>query len=344
MRLALYEKVQGVWLCYKENHEFPEVSENLALVSNFISISVTIAKICGISHDWEKFEFLMDIRLQNIMKTVTYFLFYHNGVAYVPYQGVHTDESLPSEVPINLLEERFGFSISSKFQDFGEFSMHQSPDFLLFHCMDHVPWSGTSEALYGGFLIEKSEKWNHYCIPKMQFPSPEAIASAKGIFITGSEHHAYEITIDWIAELIKVIQETYAKNLRIVAICFGHQLLAQALGGKAGVNPDGKFVSKFENIKGKNQEELVIMQTHMDCALEIPPEAALLYTSDSCINEVFHIRDQVLGMQGHPEFTPALVRGLTEEFEIPSTQIPDNCDSIKTMENLKNFLKHGQLF
>ena len=346
MKVVLYELINGEWLCYKPDSALPEITTPPSHITPFFSISILLGDILHISHEWESLDYFTDPVMQSIMKHVTYFTFYHNDIAYVPYNGINASHAVPDSSPLDLLHERYLLSLDFKFTNFSEFSAHAHPDYLLFHCMDHEPWSGVSECLYGGFFIKSTEKWNHYCVNKGQFPSPEVLASAKGILITPSEHSANDFAKTWIAELSRVIKEAYTHGVRIVAICFGHQLVARSLGGKVGENPSGGRVVKFEQLKGRSEEGLVIMEDHSDCVLELPEGAECLYTSTSCAVEVFNIGERVLGIQGHGEFTPYLVRNMKGEFDehIKQEDILEECDSIKVIEGLNRFLRDGTTF
>ncbi len=61
---------------------------------------------------------------------------------------------------------------------------------------------------------------------------PAGVKAADGWLVTGSKFGVYE-SHDWIGLLEEFLREAYAGNVPIVGICFGHQILAQALGGKA---------------------------------------------------------------------------------------------------------------
>ena len=60
---------------------------------------------------------------------------------------------------------------------------------------------------------------------------PEGIHDADGWLITGSRHGAYE-DHPWIPPLEEFIRDAYAAQVPLVGICFGHQIIAQAMGGK----------------------------------------------------------------------------------------------------------------
>ena len=125
--------------------------------------------------------------------------------------------------------------------------------------------------------------------------------------ITGSKAGVYE-DFGWITELTNWIQQAYSAKTKLLGICFGHQLLAHALGGLAeksnkgwgmGVRSLASSPSAFAKPLPKT---LSLIYSHQDQVVELPREAQRLLGDDFCPNAAFHIGNQVLGFQGHPEF------------------------------------------
>ena len=81
-------------------------------------------------------------------------------------------------------------------------------------------------------------------LPPHPTPPPPLLLLSQGkydaILVSGSRHSAYE-DLPWINRLADVLRSCVDRGSpRIAAVCFGHQLLAQALGGKVGKNPSGR--------------------------------------------------------------------------------------------------------
>lgn len=129
---------------------------------------------------------------------------------------------------------------------------------------------------------------------------PEGPEAADGWLITGSRHGAYE-DHDWIPPLETFLRKTYAKGVPIVGICFGHQILAQALGGKVE-----KFASGWSVGPVTYQSERFGPQTiiawHQDQVVERPSEATVIGRSDFCENAFLAYGNTALTVQPHPEF------------------------------------------
>lgn len=354
MKAVLYELVNEDLLVRVVDGEIPEVQVTAESINAFLAVSLLIAKLLNIeSTDLESF--FLSPEAKSIMKQVTYSAFYHSNSIYVPYSGLNARQAASENDPKELMLERFrlveGLAFT-EFTEFTEFSIYKNPDFLLFHCMDYSPWSGISEILYGGFFVQGSEKWNHYYYSRGQIPSPEALASAKGILITGSRHCSFDKSLLWIDPMGELMREFKESGKRIVGICFGHQFLAKTFGGETAKNPGGNYMYKQENCRGKGRS-LSIMESHGDCISRLPEKAVCLYSSESCEFEVVSIEDKVLSTQGHPEFTPyfvknfhskiAVSRGILspEFFERIQNNFYSESDSLSIIETLNNFLKLG---
>lgn len=127
--------------------------------------------------------------------------------------------------------------------------------------------------------------------------------------ITGCNQSAYDNT-PWIVTLGEWIRKAYTNKCKLVGICFGHQLIAHALGGKVvkakqgwgtGIRESTIIDEYSANLFGDRQ--LSLLYNHHDQVVELPHNAIRIATSDFCINEAFRIGTQVITFQGHPEYT-----------------------------------------
>ena len=159
---------------------------------------------------------------------------------------------------------------------------------------------------------------------------PDSVHAADGWLITGSKHGAYEDHA-WIPPLEELIREIYAAGVPMVGVCFGHQIMAQAMGGK---------VVKFGGIWGvgnreytyTNGEKTTLLAMHQDQVVDVPPEATTTATSDYCKHAAFSYKGNAMSIQPHPEFSPEFIRELIEMRS--GTVIPkDQSDeALKTLE------------
>ena len=140
---------------------------------------------------------------------------------------------------------------------------------------------------------------------------PHHIDDCDGYLITGSRASVYDDE-PWIASLIGFVGELYDANARTVGICFGHQLVAQALGGAVGRAPGGWGVGvhtwtvvRHESWMRPAKREFRLLASHQDQIETLPPGARLLASSTFCPHAAFAVGDHILALQGHPEFTKA---------------------------------------
>lgn len=137
-------------------------------------------------------------------------------------------------------------------------------------------------------------------------PGPDA---AEGWLITGSRYGAYE-DHDWIAPLEELIRAIHAARLPMVGICFGHQIIAQALGGKVEKYDGGWSVGRVEY---QTQDGPVAINAwHQDQVTELPEGARVLGSTDFCANAILAYDDTILTYQPHPEFSSDFVADLIE--------------------------------
>ena len=115
----------------------------------------------------------------------------------------------------------------------------------------------------------------------------------------------------WMEPLAALLRDVHRLGKPLVGICFGHQMLAAALGGK--VAPRGSFNCAIDaivttpaaadyGIEGTLKTPLRLFKGHSQEVTELPPGAQLLGSSASTSIELWAIGDKVFGCQGHPDF------------------------------------------
>ena len=140
---------------------------------------------------------------------------------------------------------------------------------------------------------------------------PGLIDDCDGYLITGSRASVYDDE-PWIARLLGFVRELHDAGAKTVGICFGHQLVAQALGGAVGRSPRGWGVGVHTWTAVRHEPwmhpalgEFRLLASHQDQVEALPPGARLLASSAFCLNAAFAVGDHTLALQGHPEFTKA---------------------------------------
>lgn len=144
---------------------------------------------------------------------------------------------------------------------------------------------------------------------------PEA-AMFDGAIITGSANGVYEAEA-WIGELLDWIRAARGQT-RLVGVCFGHQAMAQALGGRVEKSDRGWGVGLHRYPVVSSEPWMVPMATtvalpasHQDQVVEPPPEARVLLRSDFTPFAGLAWGDDAISMQPHPEFTAEFTAALT---------------------------------
>ena len=180
---------------------------------------------------------------------------------------------------------------------------------------------------------------------------PKDHLECDGWIVTGSPHGVYE-DHSWIPTVSQLINNVYEANLPIFGVCFGHQLIAQALGGHVEKSEKGwglglhtYQVNNKPKYMSNLSEEVTLNICHQDQVLR-PPQGATVYAkSEFCENAGFYIKDKVLTMQAHPEFlvdfTKALLTArrdvtIPKEFVDPAlVGLKNNPDSVQSNEFAK---------
>jgi len=147
----------------------------------------------------------------------------------------------------------------------------------------------------------------------------KSIDECDGWIISGSPKSAYD-SDDWIAKLINFVKECHQHKKPLVGICFGHQLIAQALGGKVkksekgwGVGLRNFSIVGSKSFMSEQRTDCNLLFSHQDQVEELPEGAELLATDPFCPNQIYTIGDHILSIQGHPEFTTHYMRERLED-------------------------------
>jgi len=149
-------------------------------------------------------------------------------------------------------------------------------------------------------------------------PAPSAIAGAivSGSHAMVSHREAWsEATGAWLAHLV-------AEGTPVLGICFGHQLLADALGGEAGDHPGGLELGTVEvELRPEAADDALLHDlpprfdahvVHRQSALRLPEGAVRLAGNAFEPTQAFRIGDTAWGVQFHPEFDADVMRNYVD--------------------------------
>jgi len=167
------------------------------------------------------------------------------------------------------------------------------------------PDHGDYPDMFTRLLAGHGFEFRNWHVEGMEFP--ETVHDADGWLVTGSRHGAYE-DHPFIPPLEDFLRRAYAEGVPIVGICFGHQILAQALSGRVEKFAGGWSVGPTDYAFG--DRTLTLNAWHQDQVVEKPPEAETIATSPFCRYAGLAYDDRALSVQPHPEFSDAFVDGL----------------------------------
>lgn len=149
-------------------------------------------------------------------------------------------------------------------------------------------------------------------------PDPDTIDA---IVITGSPAMVSSRE-DWSEKTAQWLSHAVARGLPTLGICYGHQLLAHALGGKAGPNPGGRQIGTVSTqlndlahkdpLFGHLPASFLSQTSHSEVVLELPPGARRLASSPLDNNFSIRFAEKAWGLQFHPEFSAPIMKKYIE--------------------------------
>lgn len=169
---------------------------------------------------------------------------------------------------------------------------------------------------------------------------PQSANECDAWLITGSKFGVYE-SHDWIEPVSALIQQAYAQDVPMVGICFGHQLIAQALGGKVIKSPKGWSLGvaqyRMDNYPQWMQDQpanFAIQAYHQDQVVELPEETQVIASSDFCPYAALNFNDKAISFQGHPEFGAPYTKALlSNRRELKLLPFELSTQAIETIES-----------
>ena len=142
---------------------------------------------------------------------------------------------------------------------------------------------------------------------------PDDVTSFDAVVIGGSRASVYE-PHDWIPPLLSVVRSSLESDMSTWGICFGHQVVAAAMGADVGPSTTGWNLAaqNYEILSGPyadSTDPLRLLAFHQDQVHTVPPGTQCYLTSPGCAIAGLS-GDNVFTMQPHPEFTPQVIAAI----------------------------------
>src|SRR5258706_10501041 len=142
----------------------------------------------------------------------------------------------------------------------------------------------------------------------------------RGIIVTGSPLSVTDAA-DWMAPLGDDLLRAGERGIPVLGVCFGHQLIAQAAGGRVVRNPSGREIGtvrvRFTEAGRRDrlfawtsEPEIEVQATHEDAVDPLPPGATLLASNENCAVQAYRLSPTIACVQFHPELSTVAMRDL----------------------------------
>jgi len=139
-----------------------------------------------------------------------------------------------------------------------------------------------------------------------------------GVVVTGSPWMVSE-RLRWSEAAAAWLRDAVGAGVAILGVCYGHQLLAHALGGRVDYHPGGREVGTIDveltpegasdALLGAAPARFRAHATHQQSVLDLPPGAVVLARSAHDPHHAVRYAPRAWGVQFHPEFSVAIMRG-----------------------------------
>ncbi|MEZ8966011.1 type 1 glutamine amidotransferase [Vibrio breoganii] len=179
---------------------------------------------------------------------------------------------------------------------------------------DHGQYADMIEASL--YEVNNEFTFQNYDATKGELPHHD---ECHGFIITGSVNNAYD-DHPWILQLVDWIIRCEVLRRPLVGICFGHQLIARALGGTVQKSEKGWGLGSYE-VKVTAQKKWMnlsvdsarLLVSHQDQVTTVPRGVKVIASNEFCPNFMLVKDNHVLTVQGHPEFGVSFTEKLVEK-------------------------------
>ena len=189
---------------------------------------------------------------------------------------------------------------------------------------DHVraQWrhfAGDYRAMFAALLKQHAPEFELQTFDVCNGEFPTTLDACDAYLTTGSRASVYDEAA-WIEQLKDFVRQLRAAEKPFVGVCFGHQMLAEALGGRVskaatgwGAGVHNIEITQTEDWMTPAATQLRLQFMHQDQIAQLPPDGITLGSAPHCPIAIFRVGRKMLGIQAHPEFTPDYVEALLDD-------------------------------
>lgn len=145
---------------------------------------------------------------------------------------------------------------------------------------------------------------------------PDNLSGFDAWLVSGSRHSVLD-NLPWIQKLSNLVLTLIEQQQKIIGVCFGHQLIAQVMGGKVetsykgwGIGVSNNHIMKHKTWLKPDIDTFNVIVSHKEQVIKRPEQAELIAGNDFCENHLLQYDNQILSFQGHPEFSKAYIKAL----------------------------------
>ncbi len=159
--------------------------------------------------------------------------------------------------------------------------------------------------------------------------APWRVSGLSGVLVTGS-HAMVSHREDWSETTAAWLRDAISAGLPVLGVCYGHQLIAHALGGAVGPNPRGRQIGtrSCRRLTGGEQDPLLkslprsfpVQTSHREAVLALPQGAVRLAETELDPNGAVRFAPRAWGLQFHPEFGAPVMR---EYIRLNATELSE---------------------
>lgn len=174
--------------------------------------------------------------------------------------------------------------------------------------------------MFADFLGLAHADFEFETISSIRGETPASVDDCDGWLITGSRHGVYD-NLDWMAPLQDFVRQLAAAEVPLIGVCFGHQIIAAALGGEVvksdkgwGVGLHRYRVDRQHSWMSGDELEAGIYAFHQDQVVSLPQHAQVFLSSEFCPYAGLAYGHSIISVQAHPEFEADYETALLEAY------------------------------